>query len=182
MINFFLYYIIIFFFISCDNNPIPRTYKLKKISLSDNFESKQKVDFKITWDIPGNWKEIPGNSFSLSMYEIIDANDYSEISITQFPGDAGGIESNVNRWRRQLSLAPHSIDEIISNSKFNSNLIGKFTIHEIINNDKPESAFLTMILPLDDSTIFVKLKTTKNGIESLKKIFLNFCLTFKYIN
>ena len=137
---------------------------------------------KIIWDTPDNWKEIPGNSFSLSMYQIIGAIDYSEISITQFSGDAGGIESNVNRWRRQLALTPLSLNEIVSNSDLNSNLIGKFSIHEIINNDKPETAFLGMILPLDDSTIFVKLKTTKNGIKDLKNIFLNFCLSFKYIN
>jgi hypothetical protein len=32
----------------------------------------------------------------------------AEVSVTSFPGDAGGLEANVNRWRSQAGLAPLS--------------------------------------------------------------------------
>ena len=39
-----------------------------------------------------------------------------------------------------------------------------------------------MILPLDDSTVFVKLKSTKNEIKNLEQSFIEFCSSFRYEN
>ena len=60
------------------------------------------------------------------------------------------------------------------------NNLGKFSIYKIINVQNSEIAFLCMIQSLDDSTIFVKLKSTENGINKLEAIFYDFCFSFRY--
>ena len=180
MFRIFLYYIIFLFCLSCEDYSDPRIYKLKK-NTSLNIDSVNFNDEKFLWKVPDNWLEIPGNSFSIGMYEIKNAESYSTVSITQFPGDAGGIEENVNRWRRQIGLTPKDNDKIIFDTQWSSNLIGKFSIHEIKNNDKPEAAFLCMILPLKNSTVFVKLNTSLENLNKIKNEFYNFCSSFKYI-
>ena len=52
----------------------------------------QNVDLKISWDAPSSWEEIQGNSFSLATYKINNLDEDANISITQFPGDAGGVK------------------------------------------------------------------------------------------
>ena len=53
--------------------------------------------------------------------------------------------------------------------------------YKLSNNEKPELAFLCMILPVANSTLFVKLNTTISGISNLEKTFINFCKTFKIV-
>ena len=92
----------------------------------------------------------------------------------------GGIENNVNRWRRQVDLEPLDKTKILNNAFEQSNSIGEYTIHEIVNLDKPDVAFLCMILTLDNSTVFIKLKTRLSEINKFRKSFLKFCSSFRY--
>ena len=182
MVRYLLYYILTILFLSCENDDTPRVYKLKKpIAVNSEEKNIAANDEEISWNIPSDWEEIQGNSFSLAVYKILNTSDYSEISITKFPGDAGGIENNVNRWRRQVGLPSEKIEKIISDADFNSNSIGKFSMHKIINEKAPESAFLCKIMPLESSTVFVKLKSTMNGVGELKKEFYRFCSSFRYL-
>ena len=48
----------------------------------------------------------------LASYSIAYDNLFADVSVTNFSGDGGGIEQNVNRWRRQLNLEPQSIELI----------------------------------------------------------------------
>ncbi len=175
MVKYYIYILIMFLFISCEDKSSARVYKLNKNPI-------KKDSAAVVWSVPSQWEEIEGNSFSLAVYKILNTKDYSEISVSKFPGDAGGIESNVNRWRRQVELGPVKLDQIISESITKINPIGKYSLHKIINNEKIETAFLCMILPLDDSTVFVKLKSTKNEINNLEQSFIEFCSSFRYEN
>ena len=86
-------------------------------------------------------------------------------------------------WGKDLEseIETKWLQKIISDADFNSNSIGKFSMHKIINEKAPESAFLCMIMPLESSTVFVKLKSTMNGVGELKKEFYRFCSSFRYL-
>ena len=142
-------------------------------------KSSNSKQLKITWDILENWEETSGNNFALATYKINDKVFDAEISITMFPGNAGGVKNNVNRWRRQLELPELDIESINKNAEIRSNSLGKFSIYKIINDQKPETAFLCMIQSSGDNTIFIKLKSTFNGINRLKNIFYNFCFSIR---
>jgi hypothetical protein len=50
----------------------------------------------------------------LASFDVPGENGSAEASISRFPGNVGGLEANVNRWRAQLSLAPAGPDEVKS--------------------------------------------------------------------
>ena len=138
-----------------------------------------KINF--SWDAPDSWIKTKGNNFALAVYNFTAFGENVKISITEFPGLAGGIKDNVNRWRKQLGLPSQTIDQINDESILHSNAMGEFSMHKIINIKNPNLAFLSAILPLKQSTVFVKLESSKEGLNRLEHIFLNFCSSFEYI-
>ena len=171
------------FIITCDDNISPRTYSIKKTQISNNtqpnIQKNNKINF--SWDAPDSWIKTKGNNFALAVYNFTAFGENVKISITEFPGLAGGIKDNVNRWRKQLGLPSQTIDQINDESILHSNAMGEFSMHKIINIKNPNLAFLSAILPLKQSTVFVKLESSKEGLNKLEDIFLNFCSSFEYI-
>ncbi len=145
---------------------------IKTNNINKNVKTSKRT---LNWDVPKNWQEIPGNDFSLAVYKIKNTTPNSEVSITQFPGKAGGIVNNINRWRRQIGLLEMSENEILDDAIVRYSNLGKYTLHKIINNEKPELAFLGMVLFLEDSSVFVKLKTSLRNIPLIEPAFLKFC-------
>ncbi len=95
------------------------------------------------------------------------------VSVSIFPGDAGGIEPNVNRWRRQLNLSPLSIEQL-SKEKLNNPLLGDYYLfHEINNNEN--RAIIAAIIPQENQTIFVKMNTSATLSYDRKYEFSLFC-------
>ncbi len=72
---------------------------------------------KIDWALPESWTEKPGTGIAIANFEV--ASDATPIALTVTPlaGPSGDstwesyLESNVNRWRRQLSLPEVSYAE-----------------------------------------------------------------------
>ena len=173
---------ILLLFIACENdNKGPRTYKIYKNDSLDLRKENPKIlsdDFK--WSAPKSWNlKENTSSFRLASYDVPYLNSKADLSITKFPGDAGGIQANVNRWRKQLNLSELTLDQIESNAISGESNLGKYTIYKIINNKDAASAFLCMILQLKDYTIFVKLNTSIKGIELLESEFITFCSSLK---
>src|SRR5258707_13999635 len=58
------------------------------------------------WTVPPDWKEQPLSEMRLASFKAEGSNGESaDISISSCPGDAGGLESNINRWRGQVHQA-----------------------------------------------------------------------------
>lgn len=59
------------------------------------------------WKLPDGWVEMENTSdMRLATFRAGPGEDPGEVTITRFPGDVGGVLANINRWRRQLDLAP----------------------------------------------------------------------------
>ena len=56
--------------------------------------------------IPLNWNEIEGSQFSMLDFESVNKENgqRATISVTKFTKGAGGLLSNINRWRGQIGL------------------------------------------------------------------------------
>ena len=63
-----------------------------------------------SWELPESWKAVEGNPIRKATIQVADGA--AEMAVTAFPGDVGGLEANINRWRRQLGLSPASPGEI----------------------------------------------------------------------
>ena len=95
------------------------------------------------------------------------------VSVSIFPGDAGGIEQNVNRWRRQLNLPPQNINLISKESMHNPFLGEYYLFHEFNNIEK--KAIIAAIIPQKKQTIFIKMNTSSALAYDRKYEFILFC-------
>jgi len=70
------------------------------------FVKSLKVAEGVTWTLPSGWSEQKGQGDRKSTLRFGREEPLLEVSITSFPGDAGGLQPNLNRWRGQLGLPP----------------------------------------------------------------------------
>ena len=180
----YLVFILFLLYAGCEKDYSPRTYRLSKDpvdiskSISKSLDNTEKKESFI-WNVPKHWIPKEKGSLRLASYKIPVLDDFADLSVTKFGGDAGGIKANVNRWRKQLGLNPETLEEIQSKAVHGNSSMGVYTIYKLINNKNQNLAFLCMILPLDNSVIFVKLSSTVDALETLEKEFDTFCSSFR---
>lgn len=80
--------------------------------------SNSSKSLALAFDAPEGWTESSGSSFRIASFQIdLDGFEPGDFSITRFPGDAGGIHANVNRWRQQIGLSSWSETQVDANAK-----------------------------------------------------------------
>ena len=175
--SFILYGIIVLLF-SCNTGDNIRTYKLAKSVQSQGINNieKQKVNMseELIWTMPGTWIPSSGASMRIASFNVPYLNEFGDLSVIKLGGSGGGIESNINRWRRQLSLEPLNLIEIEKDIINKNGNLGSYKIIKIINQNI-DSAFLCAIIPIDEYTIFVKLALKPKGISKIEEDFSRFC-------
>jgi hypothetical protein len=60
----------------------------------------------LTWTAPAHWTAKPLGPMRKGSFALKSADGSAEadLSITAFPGNTGGLEANLNRWRNQLAV------------------------------------------------------------------------------
>ena len=86
------------------------------------------------WEKPDSWVPSEGSSMRIASFAIPYSGGSGDLSIIQLSGTGGGIESNVNRWRRQLDLEPLNWIAIEKNVINKKGKLGMYSVLKIINN------------------------------------------------
>lgn len=91
----------------------------------------------LAFTAPSGWVESSGSSIRIASYSISkEGYPPADFAITSFPGDTGGLVANVNRWRRQIGLAPWSAEKVAAAVQPLKNAAGlQFKVFEL----KPET-------------------------------------------
>ena len=178
----FLYIISLLFLFSCKSESDITVYKLKKNkSTVSSSENTNLVSKTLNWNAPNNWSEKSPTNFRLASFDILTkSGEIIDLSITSFPGDAGGIEQNVNRWRRQINLDPQNINTIMNMAKIESSMLGEYYIFDLENNITNQTIIVALIPYLTNEniiseTIFIKMGGNYNLMQELKYEFELFC-------
>ncbi len=136
------------------------------------------------WDVPASWHEQEASPMVLKSFSATDESGHKAvITISSFPGDVGGTLANVNRWRRQLGLAP--IEEMVLDDMSSSIDVmgGKGTTFDMTGKDvktgQPARMVAAMV-PRDDSTWFYKLMGDDAVVAREKSAFVKFVQTVRY--
>ena len=122
---------------SCDKDGQVRTYKLPKENHEHKLpivNEKQNGHGDLTWEKPASWNYSEGSSMRIASFSVPYKVGEGDLSVIQLSGDGGGLESNVNRWRRQLNMAPISIEEIEKNINIQIGRLGEYSLIKIIND------------------------------------------------
>ncbi len=125
---------------------------------------QRKPSGAVSWSLPASWKEVPTTQqFRLATF---DAGGV-EVSLTAFPGAAGGVLANVNRWRGQIGLEPTDdagLAQLLTTSRE-----GPTDVSLLSMEGKDGKVMLgAIIVPGDGQTWFVKAMLAKATTDAAK--------------
>jgi len=135
---------------------------------------------KIAYIIPDGWTPEEPGPFRVASFSIErEGLPPADVAVTWYPGEAGGLYANVNRWRRQLELPPwtaEKIDAITRTREFNGRVFKIFDLRSENNEQRgsPPERILAAIATDDEGTWFVKLHGDPFVVETQRRRFLGF--------
>ena len=145
---------------------------------SQEAESSESQSLVLAFETPEGWTESSGSSFRIASFQIeLEGFDPGDFSITRFPGDAGGVFANVNRWRQQIGLPSWSESQVDSNAKpvaaedlqFNFFDLAPRTEEE---KKRVEERILAAVMEHDGQSYFFKLRGEIFLVETQLNTFL----------
>ncbi len=177
--EYFTLFLFAFIICSCDENKHVKSYRLpkKNFNISKNEAPKdiRKNVNCIIWNLPQTWVPSDGHSMRLASFDVPFSKGVGDLSIVSLGGESGGLTANVNRWRKQIDLGPITESEIKTTSIVGQSKNGSFRLFRLINDSKQEKEILAAVLPIEGTTLFIKLTASQQGISELENTFTQFC-------
>ncbi|MBV8587209.1 MAG: hypothetical protein JO308_13045 [Verrucomicrobia bacterium] len=160
-------------------------YRIPKeqLALEDADLQLQKPQALPQWTVPESWKQESASEMRIASFAIPNAGGKAgDVSVTAFPGDAGGLEANVNRWRGQLKLPTLSADELAKTWQ-QTTVDGIPTVFVDLTDNQTDpngQRVLGAVLRTADRTWFVKLAGTNTLLAAEKARFQDFVRSFRF--
>ncbi len=137
------------------------------------------------WEVPPGWKEVPPSQMLLAKFVVTSAEGGAEATVSQFGGSAGGALANVNRWRRQVGLAPIGQDELDKTAASVDVMGGKAMLIDVNGktaDSGKDTRIIGVICPRAGETWFYKLTGDPATAAREKSAFLKFVQSVRYPN
>jgi hypothetical protein len=185
-----LFSAITFSLVSCNNDKI-EVYNIPKEGITVAMQSGSEglvpppAGNPAQWTKPDGWDEQPLSEMRLGSFKVAGANAASaDVSVIAFPGEAGGLVSNINRWRGQLQLPPLDEDQLSQTTQRTDvdNVPTYLVDFQTVPNAPKPSRILGAVLQTADRTWFVKMTGPPELIESQREKFLTFVKSFHFTN
>lgn len=129
--------------------------------------AKGPTDPRLTYLLPDGWTETAPGPMRLVQFSIPALGKKAELSVTSLAGDAGGLLSNINRWRGQIELAPIEEDELGSMVSTISVKNRQVQVVDLINS-MTDKRVITAVITTDTDTWFFKLEGTSAQLNDVK--------------
>lgn len=153
--------------------PFAKSFPKAPINAPENQSSPGVKEFKK----PETWEQLPNSAMSLATFRANDAAGKADITLTPLAGPAGGLESNINRWRQQVGLAPQSPEMITSAL---TKLQTKSSVALCIDIEGSTDRILGAVISTPDTTWFVKMKGPNAVVKLQKQSFESFVSSLKF--
>jgi hypothetical protein len=137
----------------------------------------------VSWTKPPNWQEQPLSEMRQGSFRAPGPDGASaDISVVSFPGAAGGLESNLNRWRGQVELPPASDEELRQTAQpVNAGQVeGILVDYASPPQSAKPSRILGAVFQTPDRTWFVKMTGPPAFVETQKETFDQFVRSFRF--
>ena len=155
----------------------------EQIALEDPNLQAQKPQVLPQWTAPDSWKQESASEMRIASFAIPNGTGKAgDVSVTAFPGDVGGLEANVNRWRGQLKLPILSADELAKTWE-QTTVDGIPVVFVDMADNQTDSngqRVLGAVLRTADRTWFVKVTGPNNLLAAEKARFQDFVRSFRF--
>jgi len=155
---------------ACDKAEI-RAYRVPK---DPNQTTAQPSAPRVTWTAPKTWR--PAETTSTMRVATFATPSGVEVAVSAFPGDAGGLLANTNRWRGQIGLGPLDEPGLVAEAQTETVDGVRVVILDMTGDQRMLGA---VIVPGDGQTWFVKATGEPTLIGRLKPEFLAFARSFR---
>ncbi len=158
----------------CEDREI-KTYTIaKEVESAPQLPAPTSIGMKPHWKTPAGWKELPPSGMRAASFTV--ENSKVDVSIVIFPGTAGGLLSNLNRWRTQMGLPVISSESEIVTTSVNGQPV---QIVELTSTTE-DKAMLGAIYLRDDQSWFLKLTGDKASVVEQKASFETLANSFEF--
>lgn len=148
---------------------------------SESSRAQARVErLRLFYDAPEDWTKIENSTHREGGFKIHrEGLPDARLTISSFPGDAGGLAANINRWRRQIGLDEWQADTVPNRAAyFNSNGL-RFLLYDLKADNDEESArtnerILAAVLEDRGRTWFLKLRGDRFLLETQRNNFRQF--------
>jgi hypothetical protein len=135
----------------------------------------------LTWIAPADWQAKPLGPMRLGSFAVSGDTGNADVSIIAFPGEAGGLLANINRWRGQLGLSSLAEGDLAGAATALDGAGGlHFTVVDFSGQAGGSPArMLGAILSFGGQTYFFKLTGPDALVAREKPAFLDFLKSVK---
>lgn len=136
------------------------------------------------WELPDKWLEQMPTPLRIANFTV--AYDHEvECYLTVLTGIAGGVEANVNRWRKQMGKPALAREEVESLPNLDMlgrpspyiEIEGNFT--DMTGQQRLDYRMLAAICSLESETVFVKMTGPSASVEAERERFKAFCASLQ---
>ena len=131
----------------------------------------------LRWTAPGDWTPKPGSAMRKGSYAVKGPGGDADLAITAFPGDTGGLEANLNRWRGQVGLSPLAGSELTGPLQRLSAHGLEITVADYTGPNG--TRLLGAIVPFQGNTWFFKLMGPEATVAGARSAFVDFLRTIQ---
>jgi hypothetical protein len=136
----------------------------------------------ITFEAPTTWKSLPPQSAMRKAVLTVPAaknkDDVSELVVFAFPGGAGTVQQNIDRWESQFKTAEGEATKAETKKVKGKNVdVTRVAVGGVYNDPfgktgaKPAYRLLGGIVETPDASYFLKLVGPKDAIDAAEKDF-----------
>lgn len=135
------------------------------------------ASMKPRWTVPPGWKELPPAGMRVASFSSSSGNEKElDISVVTFPGEAGGLLANVNRWRGQMKLEP-AADAVGIETL---DVAGQPVQMVELSEPGQDHAMLGAIFLRADQSWFIKLTGSRTTVAAEAVRFREFAKSFRF--
>jgi hypothetical protein len=157
--------------IGCEDREI-RAYRVPKEQPPGDTAQSQPGG-QVTWAVPETWS--PGDNANDMRVATFSTPSGVEVALSAFPGQAGGLLSNVNRWREQIGLAGLTEDELFD--AVETDLIDGVAL-ATMDMTGDQRLLGAVLAPGDGQSWFIKATGEPDAMDQLKPEFEAFARSF----
>jgi hypothetical protein len=126
----------------------------------------------LTWKLPKGWTEDRASGGMRYATLKPSAKGKIEVSVTVFPGPAGGELANVNRWRNQIGLPPIDEAALARDRKSVKSPAGTVTTFDYTSDGQVKTRMVAGILFAGGNSWFLKMVGDEGPVASSRPDFV----------
>lgn len=125
------------------------------LNASSSAPARSRAPKTFSYTVPEGWSEDPDpQSMSLASFKVKEGDAAGEVTVSAFPGPAGGLLANVNRWREQVGLGKIGEDQL-TREAIAIEVDGKKSTYVDLAGSG-QKRILGVVVPREDKTWFFK--------------------------